>query len=64
MDKIDLDQRDRHNIYKEDATNVFAVATNAEELDDSDVAESLEEAKQHMLRTGERITYVVIRIER
>ena len=63
MDKIQLDQRDRKNLYKEDATNVFALATAPSDINDHDPFVALEEAVEHMRQTGERKAYVVIKIE-
>lgn len=64
MDKIDLDKRDRGNIYREDADNVHALAVNAEDINTDELPEALVEAVEGMIRTGTRRAYVVIRIER
>lgn len=64
MDKIDLDQRDRKNLYMPDAQNVVALTTASDEIDDSGIADALVDAVDEMRRTGQRFAYVVIRIER
>lgn len=67
MDKIDLDTRDRRNLYREDVNNVFVLAMSADEgaVDAvADVVEGLSDAVEHLQQTGQRFAYVVIRIER
>lgn len=66
MDKIQLDNRDRRNLYREDAQNVVAITTTSDQLDDpdGDVESALSDAVEEMNRTGQRFAYVVVKIER
>jgi hypothetical protein len=67
MDKIQLDTRDRRNLYREDSENVFAVGISSDEPAVEligDVVETLTDAIDTLRQTGGRFAYVVMRIER
>jgi hypothetical protein len=63
VDRIDLTQHDRRNLYHEDAQNVFAVTASAED-DEIDIGEAVQEALDHLSERGSRFAFVVLKIER
>ena len=69
MDKGDLDQRDRRNLYAVDATNVRVVESSLDDIEDlvsRTIDDELESAVENMraeVRDGKmKVAYVVIKI--
>lgn len=66
MDTAELDKRDRANLYKEGADNVFVLTATPDQIDDpdDDIQSVFVDAVEHMIQTGQLVSYVVIRIDR
>jgi len=63
METGQIDKRDRSNLYREDAENIFVVETDPTDIDDlSHVEDRLTDAVDHLNQTGERRAYVVIKV--
>lgn len=65
MEKIDLNIRDRRNIYREDADNVTAVEVDInEKIDLHEIDDQLTEITDNMRQQGNRFAYLVMKISR
>lgn len=66
MDRIDLNTRDRRNLFAEGADNVIALETSTGEIAESDadgpLIDALQEAYDQIAASGQRFAYVVIKV--
>lgn len=63
MEKIDLNTRDRRNIYATDADNVAAYEVSIDEnVDIQDLDAALGEVSDQMKQRGNRFGYIVLKI--
>lgn len=68
MDSINLDKRDRGNIYKEEATNILSYEATVDEVRDmvdgdvDELLEQLDEAQGKVHSGTEDVVYFIIKI--